>query len=99
MSDGLFTNGNKRVMRLTIYELASGVLILVIGGILATLPSQDWLSVRSIKIACFVLGTMQTTLKGVEMFFSKTISLFKSGEIQTGDTQQFVNKEPDNKTP
>lgn len=91
---GMFQNGNRRVMRLTIYELASGVMILVIGGVLATLPSQDWLNLRTIKIACFILGTAQTTLKGVEMFFSKTITLFKSGEIQTDDTQPI---EPDPK--
>ena len=73
----LFQNGNARVARLVIYELASGVLIMVIGQILGMLPSQDWINPRTLKIIAFVLGTAQVTVKGCELFFSKTAAMFK----------------------
>lgn len=79
----LFKNGNARVTRLVIFEMAFGVAIMVIGQVLGTLPSQDWLSPHTIKIVCFVLGTAQVTFKGVEMFFSKTAALFTNHPTET----------------
>lgn len=73
----LFTNGKARITRLVLFELVCGVLIIIIGQILGTLPSQDWLAPTAIKKASFFLGVFQVCIKGAEMFFSKTTSLFQ----------------------
>ena len=90
----LFTNGNARVTRLIILQLAMGALVMVLVQVLANLPAQDWLSPKALKVTSFVIGTVLTTIKGAEMFFSKTVALFKTGEepptIQTGNTDQIT---------
>ncbi len=88
MSDGLFQNGNRRVMRLVILQLAAGVVVMVLTQVLANLPAQDWISPKALKIVSFIIGTSLTAIKGGEMFFSKTATLFKTGEIKTGETEE-----------
>lgn len=82
----LFTNGNARVTRLIIWQLAMGAVVMVLTQVLANLPAQDWLTLKQLKIASFVIGLVLTTIKGGEMFFSKTVSLFRNGGAST-DTQ------------
>ncbi len=74
---GMFTNGNARVTRLVIVQLALGAIVMVLTQVLANLPAQDWLTLKQLKIASFVIGLVLTTIKGGEMFFSKTAALFK----------------------
>lgn len=81
MTSFMFKNGNRRIARLVIYRLGAGVLIMVLGQVLANLPSQDWLTQEQIKIFCFIGGTILTVAKGVEFFFDKTINMFKNHEI------------------
>lgn len=87
----LFSNGNARVTRLIILQLAMGALVMVLVQVLANLPAQDWLSPKALKITSFVIGIVLTTIKGAEMFFSKTVALFKAGEepptISSGNTE------------
>lgn len=77
MSAGLFANGNARVTRLVILEMAAGIVTLVLINVIATLPAQDWMTPHALKITSFVLGTVLSIIKGMEMFFSKTSSLYK----------------------
>lgn len=72
----LFSNGKSRITRLVIFELGCGILIMIDAQILGTLPSQDWLTPEHRAKLCFALGLVLVLLKGMEMFFSKTVSLF-----------------------
>lgn len=78
---GLFQNGNKRVARLVVLQVGAGAGIMVLTQILANLPAQHWLSQRALEVTCFVIGTVLTAAKGIEMFFSKTVAMFKNHEI------------------
>jgi len=73
----LFKNGNRRIARLMLWEIGAGCAIIALAQILGNLPSQDWLTPREIKIIAFFVGISITLLKSAEMFFSKTVSLFK----------------------
>lgn len=77
----LFQNGNRRIARLVIYELGAGVGIMVCSQVMGSLPAQDWMSQEHMKKVCFALGVVVTLLKGMELFFSKTITMFKSHEL------------------
>lgn len=71
---------------------------MVIGQVLGSLPSQeDWLNPRTIKIACFVLGTIQVCVKGCEMFFNKTAAMFKSHELTLDEDKSDSQQQPQNK--
>jgi hypothetical protein len=88
-----FTNGKARITRLVLFELSCGVLIIIIGQVLGTLPSQDWLEQETIKKYCFFLGVAQVVIKGVEMFFSKTVSLFQDYEKKEEEEIAKLTKE------
>lgn len=78
---GLFDNGNKRVARLVLLQLGAGVGVMILTQILANLPAQDWLSSHALKVTSFVIGVVLTAIKGAEMFFSKTVAMFKDHTI------------------
>jgi len=85
----IFTNGNARITKLILLQLAAGVVVMVLTQVLANLPAQDWLSPKALKVTSFVLGTVLTAIKGGEMFFSKTVALFKGKDPETvsGNTE------------
>jgi len=63
------------------YELLSGVAIMVCSQILGVLPTQQWINDIHKQQICFALGVAVTLMKGMEFFFSKTVAMFKSHEV------------------
>lgn len=82
-----FSNGNKRIARLTIGKLAWGIIVMMVIQLQGYLPTLDFLTPKEEKLLTFFFSVGLTLSKGVEMFFDQTLQMFKSHEIPTGDTQ------------
>jgi hypothetical protein len=87
---GLLTNGKGKVLRrLSLRRCAIGCVVIVLGGVVSSLPSQDWISPETLKKILFGLGTLMSVIKGVEMFYDQTAAMVKSGDFDT----EFLEKE------
>ncbi len=80
MSAGIFQNGNRRIARLVIFELACGLGLMAIMQIQGHIPSLD-ITPQNMKLISFWLAVSGTILKSLELFFSKTAGMFKSGNF------------------
>lgn len=98
----LFTNGNARITRLIIVQVFMGVLVMVLTQVIANLPAQDWLTPHQLKVTSFVIGTLLTAIKGIELFFTKTVALLKGqrdDELPAISTVETSTKTETIKTP
>lgn len=82
--------------KLVIWKIAVGAIIVIIGGVIASLPSQDWIDPRTLKIALFFIGIFLSTLKAVDMAFDQTISAIKgrNGNGNGNGNTEFIQKPP-----
>ncbi len=86
----MFKNGNARITRLVIFELGCGLLLMVIMQVQGNMVAQDWMSPPTLKKVGFILSTVGTLVKAMELFFSKTVALFQphqEPEKQTTEKQ------------
>lgn len=81
--------------KLAFWKIGVGVLIVIIGGVIAALPGQDWMTPMLLKKFLFYIGIFLSALKAVDIGIDQTISLIKSG-IQNGSGQEttFTQKPP-----
>lgn len=73
----LFTNGNARITRLIIVQLALSSLSLLIMQIQGFLPALDFLTPKELKITSFSLSVSLVAIEAGKMFFNKTVALLK----------------------
>lgn len=85
----LFQNGNARVTKLIIWQLALGLLLIALTQIQGYLPSLE-MDPKTLKFTSFVFASVISLIRSGEMFFNKTASMFKNHELSTGDTQIFT---------
>ena len=82
-----FKNGNRRIFRLTLWKLGWGIGTMVLIQVQAMLPQLgDYITPKHQALLAFLFGVILSCSKGVEMFFDKTISMFKNHEIELDDT-------------
>lgn len=99
MIDQIFKNGNRRVARLTVAKLVWGIVVLCLIQIQGSMSQLDSvLSEETQTILSFILGVILTCSKGAEMFFDKTVSMFKNHEITSEDTVIITKNETTNNT-
>lgn len=98
---GLFTNGNSRITKLIIIQLALSSITLILIQVQGFLPSLDFLTPKELKIVSFSLSTTLVGFKAGEMFFNKVASLFKSpspeiptiaNPLSTGNTETITKQ-------
>jgi len=90
VSTGLFSNGNARIARLAIWKVALGCFAIALIQIQGFLPGLDFLSPKWLKIASFSLAVILSLIKSGEMFFDKTVSMFKNNSFDTTFVQNPV---------
>lgn len=83
MSEGLFSNGNARVARLAIWKVGLGCFAIALIQVQGFLPGLDFLSPKWLKIISFSLAVILSLIKSGEMFFDKTVSMFKNNSFDT----------------
>ncbi len=95
---GLFTNGNARVTKLIIIQLALGQLVLVLNIIQGILPMFG-LTLLQLQRASASIMIFLVMIKGGEMFFNKVATLFKNNSeeippvanpLSTGNTEMIT---------
>lgn len=62
-----------------IWKALLGVIIIVIGTVVASLPGQDWVDPLTVKKVLWYLGIFQAAIKGLDLFLDQTMSRLREG--------------------
>jgi len=59
-------------------KLIWGIVVMVLTQMLSSIPTLDMMPVFWVKLLSWIIGTMLTVAKGIEMFFDQSSRLIKS---------------------
>lgn len=93
----LFNKARLNLLRwkLAFWKIGVGATIVIIGGVIASLPGQDWIAPETLKKVLFGIGIFISALKAVDMAIDQTISLIKGQSNGNGNGHtDFLTKPP-----